>query len=100
MSCAGGGQLPPPASPPTHPSPPPPEFDVDPELADNEASEEAAQAATIAVFDAATVEETRLHRAEEMGERWRTEQLQGRRVDERQRIEELRKRLREPHQRQ
>jgi hypothetical protein len=40
MSRAGGGQFPPPPSPP--PSPPPPEFDVDPEMVDNEAWEEEA----------------------------------------------------------
>jgi hypothetical protein len=68
---------PPRPSPP--PSPPPPEFDVDLELADNKACEEAAQAATISVFDVATAEETCLCRVEEMGKRQRAKQLQRRR---------------------
>jgi hypothetical protein len=44
MSRADGGQLPPP------PPPPPVEFDVDPELADNEGWEAAAQGAAIEAF--------------------------------------------------
>jgi hypothetical protein len=71
MSYAGGGQLPPPQSLLPPPSPQPPKFDVDPELADNEVWEEAAQAATIEAFDAAAAEETRLSQREEMDERRR-----------------------------
>jgi hypothetical protein len=46
------------------------EFEVDPQLADNEEWEAAAQAGTIEAFDAAAAEETRLRWREEMGE-WR-----------------------------
>nr|XP_051189900.1 uncharacterized protein LOC127303177 [Lolium perenne] len=71
MNRASAGQFPPPLSPP--PPPPPQEFDVNPEAMENEAWEEVALADTIEVFDAATVEEARRHRAEEMGERSRAE---------------------------
>nr|XP_051206647.1 uncharacterized protein LOC127321672 [Lolium perenne] len=72
MNRGGAGQFPPPPSPP--PPPPPQEFDIDPEAAENEAWEKAALADTIAVFDAATTEEARRRRVEEMGERWHAEQ--------------------------
>jgi hypothetical protein len=68
LNRAGVGQLPPPPYPPPPPSPPLQEFDVDLEAAENEAWEEAALADAIAVFDAATREEARRRRVEEMGE--------------------------------
>jgi hypothetical protein len=46
---------------------------------ENEVWEEVALADTIAMFDAATAEEARIRRAEEMGERRRAEKVQRRR---------------------
>jgi hypothetical protein len=88
--------LPQPPSPPPSPTPPPVEFDVDPQLADNEEWEVVAQAAAIEAFvadefvklerqtradNAAAAEESCLRlqaQREDLGERQHAEELQRR----------------------